>query len=58
MKVKEMTESYIVYRRSLGEKYITGAAMLRCFAKHIGGDTDAMEIDIEACSAFLYGKDG
>ena len=58
MKVKEMTESYIVYRRSLGEKYITGAAMLRCFARHIGGNTDAMEIDIEACSAFLYGKDG
>ena len=58
MKVKEMTESYIVYRRSLGEKYITGAAMLRCFARHVGGDTDAMEIDIEACSAFLYGKDG
>jgi len=58
MKVKEMTESYIVYRRSLGEKYITGAAMLRCFAKHIGGDTDAMEIGTGACSAFLYGKDG
>ena len=58
MKVKEMTESYIIYRRSLGEKYITGAAMLRCFVRHVGGDTDAMEIGTGVCSAFLYGKDG
>jgi len=57
MKVKEMTESYIVYRRSLGEKYITGATMLRCFAKHVGEDKDAREIDLNTCVSFLYGNE-
>ena len=57
MRVKEMTESYIVYRRSLGEKYITGATMLRCFARHIGEDKDAREIALDTCVSFLYGKE-
>ena len=57
MRVKEMTESYIVYRRSLGEKYITGATMLRCFAKHVGEDKDAREIDLDTCVSFLYGNE-
>ena len=57
MKVKEMTESYIAYRRSLGEKYITGATMLRCFARHVGEDKDAREINLNTCVSFLYGKE-
>ena len=57
MRVKEMTESYIVYRRSLGEKYITGATMLRGFAKHVGEDKDAREINLNTCASFLYGKE-
>ena len=57
MRVKEMTESYSVYRRSLGEKYITGATMLRCFARYAGVDKDAGEIDQNTCVSFLYGKD-
>ena len=57
MRVKEMTESYIVYRKSLGEKYITGATMLRCFAKHVGEDKDAREIDLDTCVSFLYGNE-
>lgn len=57
MRVKEMTESYIAHRRSLGEKYITGATMLRCFAKHVGEDKDTREIHLDACVSFLYGKE-
>ena len=57
MRVKEMTESYIVYRWSLGEKYITGATMLRSFARHAGEDKDAGEIDRNTCVSFLYGKE-
>lgn len=57
MRVKEMTESYIAYRRSLGEKYVTGAAMLRCFARHAGEDKDAKEIAPDTCVSFLYGKE-
>lgn len=57
MRVKEMTESYIVYRRSLGEKYVTGATMLRCFARHAGEDNDTREIKLDTCVSFLYGKE-
>ena len=57
MRVKEMTEAYIAYRRSLGEKYVTGAAMLHCFARHVGEHKEAKEINLEACVSFLYGKE-
>jgi hypothetical protein len=40
MKVKDLVESYIAYRRSIGEKYITSATMLRSFARHVGEETD------------------
>lgn len=58
MRVKEMTEAYIAYRRSIGEKYKTNAVMLRSFAKHVGEDQDAMGITLETCTSFLYGKEG
>ena len=57
MKVKEMTEAYIVYRRSLGEKYNTGATMLRSFARHVGEDKVAKGIGLDTCVSFLYGKE-
>lgn len=57
MRIKEMTEAYIAYRRSIGEKYKTGATMLRCFAKHMGETTDSMEISVDTCTAFLYGQE-
>ena len=58
MKVKECVEAYIAYRRAIGEKYVTGATMLRSFAKHVGEEMDTMEIRLDACMSFLYGKEG
>lgn len=58
MKVKDCIEAYIAYRRSIGEKYGTGATMLRSFAKHVGEETDMKEIRPDACTSFLYGKEG
>ena len=57
MKVKDCVEVYIAYRRSIGEKYGTGATMLRSFAKHVGEGIDTMEIRLDTCTSFLYGKD-
>ena len=58
MNVKEMTEEYISYRRSIGEKFVSQATMLRAFAKHVGEGEPAGSIDGDLCTSFLYGKDG
>ena len=57
MRVKDMVETYIVYRRSLGEKYITGATMLHNFTRHAGGHRDSSEVNLDTCVSFLYGKE-
>ena len=46
MKLNEMTELYISYRRALGEKFKTNAQALRSFMKHIGGDTNPVELTV------------
>ena len=38
MKVCNLVEAYIAYRRSLGEKYQSPAVILRSFARYIGED--------------------
>ena len=57
MRVKELVEAYISYRRSLGSKYVEAARILHCFARHAGEDKDAREINLEICTSFLYGKE-
>ncbi|MBM6512024.1 tyrosine-type recombinase/integrase [Bacteroides fragilis] len=54
MKLDEMTELYISYRRALGEKFKTNTQALRSFMKYIGGDTNPMELTIEQVKPYLY----
>lgn len=54
MKVCNLVEAYIAYRRSLGEKYQSPAVILRSFARYIGEDKECMSIDEKICTAFLY----
>lgn len=54
MKVVDLVEAYIAYRRSLGEKYQSPAVMLHSFARFVGENRDSMSIDEETCTAFLY----
>lgn len=52
MKVCDLVEAYIAYRRSLGEKYQSPAVILRSFARYIGEDKECMSIDEKICTAF------
>lgn len=54
MKLNEMTELYISYRRALGEKFKTNAQALRSFMKHIGGDTNPAELTVGQVEPYLY----
>lgn len=54
MKLDEMTELYISYRRALGEKFKTNAQALRSFMKYIGGDTSPVELTAEQVEPYLY----
>lgn len=53
MKVCNLVEAYIAYRRSLGEKYQSPAVILRSFARYIGEDKECMSIDEKICTAFF-----
>lgn len=54
MKLDEMTELYISYRRALGEKFKTNAQALRSFMKYIGGDTNPAKLTVEHVEPYLY----
>lgn len=54
MKLDEMTELYISYRHSLGEKFKTNAQALRFFIKYIGSDINPTELTVEQCESYLY----
>lgn len=55
MTIGEVTENYIAYRRSLGEKYYSGAKILQSFGRCLGKERDMLSINIDDCTAFLYG---
>lgn len=55
MNIKQLVDSCIRYRRSIGEKCISNGAVLRNFAKKIGENKDSTEITLSDCTAFLYG---
>ncbi len=54
MKLDEMTELYISYRRSLGEKFKTNAQALHSFMKYIGRDMNPEELTTEQVEPYLY----
>lgn len=53
MTVIEMINQYVVYRQSLGAKYITNARQLRQFAKFIGNECSPSDITEEQTTAFM-----
>ena len=57
MTVETLTKTYISYRRSIGEKYKTGANVLDCFTRFVGENKNSREISFSDCTSFLYGKD-
>nr|DAE55248.1 MAG TPA: SITE SPECIFIC RECOMBINASE XERD [Caudoviricetes sp.] len=54
MRLDEMTELYISYRQSLGEKFKTNAQALRHFIKYIGNDTNPDDLTIGQYESYLY----
>jgi integrase len=58
MKVREMIEQYISYRKSLGEKFITNACILRGFVKYMGAESDVYSITMDRSESFLYAPTG
>ena len=57
MNVKQLAESCISYRRSIGEKCKSNGDVLLCFARRIGENKDINNITLDDCTAFLYGED-
>lgn len=57
MKLGDMIEQYICYRRSLGEKFKTNASVLRNYARFIK-DIDAKDITYETNERFLISPNG
>lgn len=58
MKIGEMVERYISYRRSLGEKFKTNASVLRNFAKYMGAENDVFSITRKYSESFLSAPSG
>lgn len=54
MKTYDVIERYIVYRRSLGEKYTTSAYILRQYYNYIGKDFDFAKITEAMNMDYLY----
>ncbi|MDR1338959.1 MAG: hypothetical protein LBK58_02735 [Prevotellaceae bacterium] len=58
MKIKDIIPQYISYRQSLGEKFRTNAAGLRCFLKYAGEETAIGNLGLTVCTDFLYAPSG
>ncbi len=56
MMMKELTRTYISYRRSIGEKYKTGGNVLDGFTRFVGENKNPRAISLTDCTSFLYGK--
>jgi len=55
MKLKNLIEQYIDYRKSLGEKFLTNATYLRAFYNNQKKDLCICDADQESVNKFLYG---
>jgi len=56
MNLHELVESYVDFRRGLGEKCITGNAVLRSFCHSIGSQISVRQITVKKVTAFVAGK--
>ncbi|HLB41703.1 MAG TPA: tyrosine-type recombinase/integrase [Gammaproteobacteria bacterium] len=55
MKLNQLINQYITYRKSLGEKFKTNESYLKSFCKKIGPSTNIKSIDKGIINNFLYG---
>lgn len=58
MRLEEMTEAYIAFRQSIGEKFLTNAIVLRSFVRHAGASAYPKELTVKTCSDFIYAPNG
>lgn len=54
MKITEAISKYVVFRRSVGEKFDTEPRLMNLFSKFIGHDTEMSSISKQQCLLFLY----
>lgn len=58
MSLGKLMETYIAYRRSLGEKFTTNARELLAFINYAGPERDVRTIDRTLCESFLLHPKG
>jgi integrase len=56
MRTDEAISRYTEYRRNLGEKFRVNEFILKNFANYVGQDKELTDIQLEQCTAYLYGK--
>ena len=55
MKLQQLIEEFLAFRRSLGESQVSNAVTLRAFSHAIGADADIADVRGEQVDAFLAG---
>lgn len=55
MKLHALVTQYIIYRKSLGEKFRTNEIYLKSFVKALGPDREIQKISEDNVTLFLYG---
>ncbi len=56
MKIHQLIEQYVRYRRSLGEKFKTNETCLKAFCSTVGPETHIRAITEQMAHRYLYGK--
>ena len=56
MNTKQLIEQYVVYRRSLGEKFETNARILRAFGRFVGESKEPKHVSPKSIKKFVDGK--
>ena len=56
MNLQQLIEQYVVYRQTLGERFLTNAGILRAFSRLLGSLADVSDVRVEQITAFLQGK--
>ena len=53
MNIEELTKQYVLFRRSLGAKFIEGEKTLKAFIRYVGASIDIRDVTHTETSAFL-----
>jgi integrase len=56
VKLKEIIDKYIAYRKSMGEKFYTNGLYLNAFCRFMGSDFAIADVSADRVIAFLYGS--